>query len=114
MKPKGQAQIDWAKADGRWAGAYAPQSRASPDDDLEAALDAEPSARALFDTLIQPIGTPCFIACIKPKLRRSAPRRSLRWSPNSPAEKPFIPGGDKPHDNYVALLRAVDIRVPES
>jgi uncharacterized protein YdeI (YjbR/CyaY-like superfamily) len=51
MKPKGQAQIDRAKADGRWAAAYAPQSRASPDDDLEAALDAEPSARALFDTL---------------------------------------------------------------
>lgn len=51
MKPKGQAQIDRAKADGRWAAAYAPQSQAAPDDDLKAALDAEPSARALFDAL---------------------------------------------------------------
>lgn len=51
MKPKGQVQIDRAKADGRWAAAYAPQSEAKPDDDLNAALDAEPSARALFDML---------------------------------------------------------------
>jgi uncharacterized protein YdeI (YjbR/CyaY-like superfamily) len=51
MKPKGQAQVDQAKTDGRWAAAYAPQSQAAPDDDLEAALDAEPSARALFDAL---------------------------------------------------------------
>ena len=51
MKPKGQAQIDRAKADGRWAAAYAPQSQAAPDDDLKAALDAEPRARALFDAL---------------------------------------------------------------
>ncbi len=51
MKPKGQAQIDRAKADGRWAAAYAPQSQAAPDNDLKAALDAEPAARALFDAL---------------------------------------------------------------
>lgn len=51
MKPAGQAQIDRAKADGRWGAAYAPQSQAKPDDDLNAALDAEPSARALFDGL---------------------------------------------------------------
>jgi uncharacterized protein YdeI (YjbR/CyaY-like superfamily) len=51
VKPKGQVQIDRAKADGRWAAAYAPQSRAAPDDDLRAALDAEPAARALFDAL---------------------------------------------------------------
>ncbi|MGH7074434.1 MAG: YdeI/OmpD-associated family protein [Stellaceae bacterium] len=51
MKPKGQAQIDRAKVDGRWAAAYAPQSQAAPDDDLKAALDAEPSARTLFDAL---------------------------------------------------------------
>lgn len=51
MSPKGQAQIDRAKADGRWAAAYAPQSQAAPDDDLKAALDAEPRARAAFDAL---------------------------------------------------------------
>jgi uncharacterized protein YdeI (YjbR/CyaY-like superfamily) len=51
MTPRGQAEIDRAKTDGRWAAAYAPQSQAAPDDDLNAALDAEPSARALFDAL---------------------------------------------------------------
>lgn len=51
VKPGGQAQIDRAKADGRWAAAYAPQSRAAPDDDLNAALDADPAARALFNVL---------------------------------------------------------------
>jgi uncharacterized protein YdeI (YjbR/CyaY-like superfamily) len=51
MKPKGQEQIERAKADGRWAAAYAPQSQAALDDDLKAALDAEPLARALFDAL---------------------------------------------------------------
>ena len=51
VRPRGQAQIDQAKTDGRWAAAYAPQSQAAPDDELRAALDAEPAARAFFDTL---------------------------------------------------------------
>jgi uncharacterized protein YdeI (YjbR/CyaY-like superfamily) len=51
IRPRGQAQIDQAKTDGRWAAAYAPQSRAAPDDELRAALDAEPAAREFFDTL---------------------------------------------------------------
>jgi uncharacterized protein YdeI (YjbR/CyaY-like superfamily) len=51
IRPRGQAQIDQAKTDGRWAAAYAPQSQAAPDDELRAALDAEPAARAFFDTL---------------------------------------------------------------
>ena len=51
MKPRGQAEVDQAKADGRWDKAYAPQSEASPDPDLHAALDAEPSARAFFESL---------------------------------------------------------------
>ena len=51
VRPPGQAQIDRAKADGRWAAAYAPQSQAQPDHDLKAALDADPAARAFFDAL---------------------------------------------------------------
>lgn len=51
VKPRGQAEIDRAKVDGRWNAAYAPQSRAEPDDDLKAALDAEPAARTFFDGL---------------------------------------------------------------
>jgi uncharacterized protein YdeI (YjbR/CyaY-like superfamily) len=51
IRPRGRAQIDQAKTDGRWAAAYAPQSQAAPDDELKAALDAEPAAREFFDTL---------------------------------------------------------------
>jgi len=51
MHPRGRAQVDQAKADGRWAAAYAGQGKAAPDADLDAALDAEPAARELFDAL---------------------------------------------------------------
>jgi len=51
MHPRGREQVDQAKADGRWAAAYAGQGQAAADADLDAALDAEPKARALFDAL---------------------------------------------------------------
>ncbi|MDQ2879677.1 MAG: YdeI/OmpD-associated family protein [Pseudomonadota bacterium] len=51
IHPAGQAEIDAAKNDGRWAAAYAPASTATVPDDLATALDAEPKARAFFDTL---------------------------------------------------------------
>jgi uncharacterized protein YdeI (YjbR/CyaY-like superfamily) len=51
MKAAGQAEVERAKADGRWDRAYARQSGAEPGPDLEAALDTLPSARALFDRL---------------------------------------------------------------
>jgi uncharacterized protein YdeI (YjbR/CyaY-like superfamily) len=51
MKPAGQAEIDRAKADGRWDAAYAPQSKADVPHDLEKALDAKPAAKAFFATL---------------------------------------------------------------
>ena len=51
MKPAGLRAVDAAKADGRWDAAYASQSRATVPDDLQAALDASPEARAFFETL---------------------------------------------------------------
>ncbi|MDB5426312.1 MAG: hypothetical protein JWR43_287 [Phenylobacterium sp.] len=51
MKPEGLAEVTRAKADGRWDAAYAPQSRATPDADLLAALDSQPDARRFFDSL---------------------------------------------------------------
>jgi uncharacterized protein YdeI (YjbR/CyaY-like superfamily) len=51
VAPSGQVEIEAAKADGRWDAAYAPQGSATLPDDLAAALDAEPRARAFFDTL---------------------------------------------------------------
>ena len=47
----GLKEIAAAKADGRWDAAYAPASTAEEPDDLRAALDAAPAARAFFDTL---------------------------------------------------------------
>jgi len=51
MTPAGLAEVEKAKADGRWDAAYAPQSKAEIPDDLQAALDAEPAAKAFFATL---------------------------------------------------------------
>lgn len=51
MLPAGQAQVDAAKADGRWAAAYPGQKSAVVPDDLAAALAADPPARAFFETL---------------------------------------------------------------
>lgn len=47
----GQAQVEGAKLDGRWQGAYAPQSSATVPPDLQAALDANPAAKTFFATL---------------------------------------------------------------
>ena len=51
MQPAGLAEIEAAKADGRWAAAYAPASTAQAPPDLQAALDANPRAAAFFATL---------------------------------------------------------------
>jgi uncharacterized protein YdeI (YjbR/CyaY-like superfamily) len=51
MKSSGLAEVDRAKADGRWVAAYAPQSRAEVPDDLREALENEPAADAFFATL---------------------------------------------------------------
>jgi uncharacterized protein YdeI (YjbR/CyaY-like superfamily) len=51
MAAGGLAEVERAKADGRWDAAYAPASRIEVPADLAAALDAEPKARAFFDTL---------------------------------------------------------------
>jgi len=51
MQPRGQAQVEAAKADGRWEAAYAPQSEATVPPDLQAALDASPDAQRFFSTL---------------------------------------------------------------
>jgi uncharacterized protein YdeI (YjbR/CyaY-like superfamily) len=51
MRPAGVAAVERARADGRWEAAYAGQATIEVPDDLAAALDAEPAARAMFDTL---------------------------------------------------------------
>ncbi len=51
MRAGGLAQVEAAKADGRWNAAYASAARAEVPDDLRAALDANSKARAFFATL---------------------------------------------------------------
>jgi uncharacterized protein YdeI (YjbR/CyaY-like superfamily) len=54
MRPPGDRQVDAAKADGRWAAAYAPMraaTEATIPDDLRAAIDANPRARKTLQTL---------------------------------------------------------------
>jgi uncharacterized protein YdeI (YjbR/CyaY-like superfamily) len=54
MTPHGLRQVDLAKADGRWAAAYAPMRKASAATvpaDLRAAIDADPRAKETFRTL---------------------------------------------------------------
>lgn len=51
MQPAGLAEVERAKADGRWDAAYAPPSRMTVPDDLRSALDAEPVAAERFAAL---------------------------------------------------------------
>ena len=51
MAAAGLAEVDRAKADGRWDAAYAPQGRAEVPADLQTALDANPAALTLFNEL---------------------------------------------------------------
>ena len=51
MHPAGLAAVDEAKADGRWETAYSGQASIEVPDDLTAALDADPRARAMFEIL---------------------------------------------------------------
>lgn len=51
MQPAGQAEIDRAKADGRWDAAYDGARTAAVPADLQAALDARPGAAAFLSAL---------------------------------------------------------------
>ena len=51
MKPAGLREVERAKADGRWAQAYASARTADVPEDLRRALDANPKAAAFFATL---------------------------------------------------------------
>jgi uncharacterized protein YdeI (YjbR/CyaY-like superfamily) len=51
MRPRGQAEVDRAKEDGRWDRAYAGPATAEVPEDLAVALAASPSAAARFAEL---------------------------------------------------------------
>ena len=49
--PAGQAEVERAKADGRWGAAYAGPASIELPPDLAEALAAEPKAQAMFEAL---------------------------------------------------------------
>lgn len=51
MRPAGLAEVERAKADGRWEAAYPSPSRIEVPPDLQAELDADPQAAASFAAL---------------------------------------------------------------
>ncbi|MFI8326793.1 YdeI family protein [Streptomyces sp. NPDC085529] len=51
MRPPGQAEVDRARADGRWEAAYDGSRTAAVPDDLAAALTAVPGAAEFFERL---------------------------------------------------------------
>jgi uncharacterized protein YdeI (YjbR/CyaY-like superfamily) len=51
MHPAGIAEVERAKADGRWAAAYAGPASIEVPRELSAALAANPKAKAMFETL---------------------------------------------------------------
>jgi len=51
MRPPGAAEIERAKADGRWDAAYPGHATIEVPPDLAAALAAEPEAQAMFESL---------------------------------------------------------------
>ncbi len=53
MKPTGLAEVERAKADGRWDAAYDSAKTATTPADFQAALDAVPAAAAFYLTLKQ-------------------------------------------------------------
>lgn len=51
MQPSGLAEVERAKADGRWEAAYAGPAGMQVPDDFAAAVAADPRAQAMFDIL---------------------------------------------------------------
>lgn len=51
MRPAGLKEVEAAQADGRWEAAYQPPSTAEVPQDLQAAIDANPEAKAFFPTI---------------------------------------------------------------
>jgi uncharacterized protein YdeI (YjbR/CyaY-like superfamily) len=51
MSERGMREVEKAKADGRWAAAYASQRNMAVPEDLQRELDADPGAREFFESL---------------------------------------------------------------
>jgi uncharacterized protein YdeI (YjbR/CyaY-like superfamily) len=75
MRPSGLAEVEAAKADGRWAAAYVSQRNATVPSDLAAALEASPNAARAFDGLSK---THRYAVILKLVTARTATARAAR------------------------------------
>jgi uncharacterized protein YdeI (YjbR/CyaY-like superfamily) len=75
MRPSGLAEVEVAKADGRWASAYESQRNATIPPDLAAALAASPRAARAFDTLGK---TQQYAVILKLVTARTGPTRAAQ------------------------------------
>lgn len=74
MRPAGQAEIDRAKADGRWDAAYRVKD-AAPSPELQAALDASPAASATWDAMTKQNRFAIIFRTTQPKLPETRTRK---------------------------------------
>ncbi|MER7334476.1 MULTISPECIES: YdeI/OmpD-associated family protein [unclassified Micromonospora] len=88
MRPAGRAQVEAAKADGRWVTAYAPQRSAAVPEELVAALADRDRAREAFEALSRSDRYGIFLPLLKartPAGRAGALRRALATLEATPA-----------------------------
>jgi len=71
LRPSGLAEVEAARADGRWAAAYESQRNATVPPDLAAALDHDDRAKAAFESL----GRSERYAVILPLLKARTPQQ---------------------------------------
>ena len=93
LRPGGHAQIAAARADGRWARAYAPQRSALLPTQLAAALAADPTAGAAFEELSRSAQYALFLPILKAptdRTRTTALRNVLTRLTQSSIPKPGV------------------------
>jgi uncharacterized protein YdeI (YjbR/CyaY-like superfamily) len=91
MRPAGRAQVEAARADGRWDAAYEPQRTADVPDDLAAALLANDQAREAFEALGRSDRYGIFLPLLKartPAARATALRRAVEQLEAIRADRP--------------------------
>jgi uncharacterized protein YdeI (YjbR/CyaY-like superfamily) len=88
MRPAGRAQVEAAKADGRWTGAYESQRSADVPEDLAAALAGNDRARAAFEALGRSERYGVFLPLLKARTP-AARARALQQAIQALASRPL-------------------------
>ncbi len=78
MRPSGMAEVEAAKADGRWAAAYESQRTAETPADLAAALAQDDAARAAYDALGRSERYAVMLPVLKATTREARDREVVR------------------------------------